>query len=350
MSRDLHSIKDLIKAHENDEVEFKRTFRWNHYTGKVEKVMHRNITRAISSFLNTDGGILIIGVDDDGKILGVKKDIVSYNKNNVQKGKDLFLTDIGEKIRRNIGVSANFQCKAVFKSINSKEILIINIKKSEQPYFHLKNEFYVRSQNATTKLSKEETYDYFKNKYNIDLQKTNLEYMFFTLLGYLRLLKNVMQEKIEFYFSLLIVSITYYFIWYLYLFINYNSSITLFPFQFILITLFLSCLSIDLLREYRNSKKNEKTKQNTFTNYIPKINKRIVIIGFICFGVFFVLSFISLLILLPIIKSNLFELIIFLSEIVLILIFFIIFYRYFKKFPEFNSSLLEVHDKKELRN
>ena len=169
MTTDNPSIKDLIKAQENEEVEFKLCFRWNPHTRKVDKNIHKSITRVISSFLNSNGGMLIIGVDDTSKIFGVERDINSYNQNNYQKGKDLFLTDIGEKIRKNINVTANFHCKTIFKSINSKEILIINVTKSEQPYFHLKNEFYIRSQNATTKLSKEETYNYFKSKYNVDL-------------------------------------------------------------------------------------------------------------------------------------------------------------------------------------
>jgi len=330
MSRDLHSIDDIIKTHENEGVEYKRSFRWNHYTGKVDKFMHRKITRAISSFLNTEGGILVIGVDDDRKIIGVEKDILSYNKNNIQKGKDLFLTDIGEKIRKNISASANLLCRPVFKSINNKEIVIINIKKSAQPFFHSKKDFYIRNQNATIKLSKEETYDFFKYKFNIELSKKSLEYLFFTLLGYLRLLKNLMEERIQFYFALIMLSIIYYFIWYINLFIDYYSSIIYFPFQFLLISYFLLGLSIDLLRNYRNSKINEKTKQKRFTNYIPEINKWMVIIGFICFGVFFALYFIGYYILiLPII--NFIKSIIYLSQFVLISIYYIVLSKYAKK-------------------
>lgn len=340
MFRDISSIKDLINAHESDKVEFKQSFRWSHYTGKIDKSIPIKVTRVTSSFLNTDGGILIIGIEDDGKIIGVKKDIETYNKN-VQKGKDLFLTDIGEKIRKNISVSANFHCKLSFKTIESKEILIINIKKSIQPYFHLKNEFYIRSQNATTKLSKEETYDYFKHKFNIELSKKNLEYLFFTLLGYLRLLKNVILEKIGFYFALFLLSVSYYFIWYISLFIDYTSSIRFFPFQFILITLFLLGLTIDLSRIYRKLKKSEETTQKTFKNYIPQVNKRIMIIVLISFVVFSALSFISFLIVFPIITSNLIEAIIYFSQYVLILTSFIILYRNIRKFPDFNTNLLD---------
>jgi len=53
------------------------------------------------------GETLIIGVKDDGTIVGVESDIRSYHTTNFTKGKDLFLTDIGEKIRQNIGIKVS---------------------------------------------------------------------------------------------------------------------------------------------------------------------------------------------------------------------------------------------------
>jgi len=344
LSRDLPSIKNLIEAHENDEIEFKRAFRWNIITGKVEKAMHKNITRVISSLLNTNGGKIIIGVDDDCSILGVEEDIISYNQNDYQKGKDLLLTDLGEKIRKNIGVTANFNCKATFKSIDGHEILIISVSKSDAPYFHLKNEFYVRSQNATIKLSKEETFEYFKNRFNSIISKTNLEYIFFTILGYLRLFKNLMQEKLEYYLSLLIILIVYFFLWYINLFLDYSSSIRFFPFQFVLLTLFLLRIFIDILKEYKNSNSQQKSKQYLFIKYIPEIKLWLVITIFICFSLSFTLSFLSILVLFPLFKSNFWELIIFLFQILSILIIFLLMYRDIKKFPIFSSDLVRIKD------
>jgi len=344
MFRDLPSIKDLIKAHENDEVEFKRAFRWNHYNGKVEKSMHRNITRVLSSFLNSNGGKLVIGVDDDGNILGIENDINSYNQNDYQKGKDLFLTDIGEKIRKNIGATANFNCKATFKSIEGHEILIISVTKSDSPYFHLKEEFYIRSQNATIKLSKEETFDYFKNRFSSTISKTNLEYIFFTILGYLRLFKNIILEKLEYYLSLLIILVVFYFFWYVNLFLDYSSSIRFFPFQFIVLALITLKLFIDLQKKRKNSNFEKKAKQNSFIKYIPEIKLWLVIMTLICFGLTFVLSFFSIIILLPLIKSNFWEMVMFVFQILMNIILYILTYREIKNFPKFQTRFLNIEN------
>ena len=58
---ELQRIKDLVKQGESDQVEFKR------------KVKHpEKIVREMVAFANTKGGHLLIGVDDNGSVPGVK--------------------------------------------------------------------------------------------------------------------------------------------------------------------------------------------------------------------------------------------------------------------------------------
>jgi len=67
-----YSEKDLlylIQHHENKFVEFK------------EGINNPNITRVMCSFFTTKGGILFIGVDDDGIIVGLL--IPSLNSTNL---------------------------------------------------------------------------------------------------------------------------------------------------------------------------------------------------------------------------------------------------------------------------
>ena len=57
-------VKSLIRSGESDRVEFKSTLRWNLKTDRAEKVIEKSWLRSIVAFLNTDGGILLIGVAD----------------------------------------------------------------------------------------------------------------------------------------------------------------------------------------------------------------------------------------------------------------------------------------------
>ena len=105
--------------------------------------------------------------------------------------------------------------------------------------------------------------------------------------------------------------------------------------------LILLGLTIDLSKIYRKLKKSEETAQKIFKNYIPQVNKRIMITVLISFVVFSALSFISFLIVFPIIISNLFESIIYSSQFVFILTSFIILYRNIKSFPDFKTKFLD---------
>ena len=68
------STKELINIGENDLVEFKSSLRWNLYTRKKDKAMETAVTKTLAGFINSEGGMLLIGVADDGKILGLKSD------------------------------------------------------------------------------------------------------------------------------------------------------------------------------------------------------------------------------------------------------------------------------------
>ncbi len=53
------TLGQLIKQGEGQTVEFKREFT-------------TDVGKEIVAFANTDGGVIIIGVDDDGRIVGVE--------------------------------------------------------------------------------------------------------------------------------------------------------------------------------------------------------------------------------------------------------------------------------------
>ncbi len=60
------AITDVIAAGESSSVEFKSTSRINLFTGERDDKIELAIARTVAGFLNGDGGILVIGVDDNG--------------------------------------------------------------------------------------------------------------------------------------------------------------------------------------------------------------------------------------------------------------------------------------------
>lgn len=74
------SIKSIIKNGENENVEFKKSFRYDYRIGHLEKSIEDIVMRSVAGFLNMKGGILIIGVDMDGHINGLTDDYFSLGR------------------------------------------------------------------------------------------------------------------------------------------------------------------------------------------------------------------------------------------------------------------------------
>lgn len=63
--------KDLIDKGESGRLEFKSTLMTNLQTGEIDKRMEKAVLKTITAFLNTDGGTLLVGVEDNGNIMGI---------------------------------------------------------------------------------------------------------------------------------------------------------------------------------------------------------------------------------------------------------------------------------------
>ena len=68
------STKEIIESGENEHIEFKSTLRWNLKANKKDPKITHAILKTIAAFLNTDGGTLIVGVSDNGEVLGLDQD------------------------------------------------------------------------------------------------------------------------------------------------------------------------------------------------------------------------------------------------------------------------------------
>ena len=64
----------LIGLGESDTLEFKSTLRTNLKTGEKDKRMEKAVLKTLTAFLNTEGGTLLIGVTDDGDIIGIDEE------------------------------------------------------------------------------------------------------------------------------------------------------------------------------------------------------------------------------------------------------------------------------------
>lgn len=158
-NRQKEDIQRLIRDGESNRLEFKSTLRTNLETGETDKRMEKAVLKTIVAFLNTDGGNLLIGVDDDGDMIGA--DIQSF-ENKDKMG--LHLTNL---IASKIGNS--FLPFITFNLIDFDDKVVIRVKcdPCPMPVFYKDGKieiFYVRSGPRTEELTGMTLISYIKNR------------------------------------------------------------------------------------------------------------------------------------------------------------------------------------------
>ena len=154
-------LSDLISMGEGMGLEFKSTLQWDVVQGKQNKGLRDATVKTIVAFLNTEGGTLLIGVEDSGAIFGLERDL-----NIVGGSQDRFLQLLNSLVADRIGVQHTPHVVARLDAVDGKPICIVDISKSTSEAFMSGasgSEFYVRVGNTTRKLDSEGTLVYRHN-------------------------------------------------------------------------------------------------------------------------------------------------------------------------------------------
>ncbi|MEN8129905.1 MAG: ATP-binding protein [Pseudomonadota bacterium] len=150
-------IEKLIGAGEGKSVEFKSTLRWNIKAQKNDDAITHASIKTIAAFLNTNGGKLFIGVDDDGKALGLSLDGF--------QNEDKFMLHLMNVVKQQLGPHSASYVEPLIHIAQGQTICEVNCQKKPEPVF-LKNkknpdgEFFTRTGPSTTKLGAEEMMKY----------------------------------------------------------------------------------------------------------------------------------------------------------------------------------------------
>lgn len=170
-------LQKLIKEGESESVEFKqRAFiSTQELVGNPEienvrdivKLTELSIVKAIAGMMNTGGGILLIGIKDDGKVFGIEKDLVAIKTKNDPDG---FNQRLSRLVEVYLGLVNIRFLKTRFVMLDGHMVCLIKIEKAYWPVF-LKNkyekkdkdgnpieqiEFFMRGPAVTRKLNPEE--------------------------------------------------------------------------------------------------------------------------------------------------------------------------------------------------
>jgi len=164
------SIEEVISKGEGLGVEFKSSLRYDFTRGTANIKLEQAVMKTIAAFSNNEGGTLLIGVNDDGEILGLDNDYTLLKGN-----RDEFELHVRNLINQNFGkIFASNNLELTFPTSNELELCQIEVKRGINPIYltildknGVRNEkFYIRSGNSSQELSVSEIAAYVHARFN----------------------------------------------------------------------------------------------------------------------------------------------------------------------------------------
>ena len=132
MERELaEDLPSLIKSNENERLEFKSSIRWDFRQQRANKSLESIIAKSIAGLANHKGGNLLIGIDDDGLVLGLGMDYQTLK----HKNRDGFERCIMDIIKKSLGGEVCSLVHCVFYEIKGKDICRIFVEQSKTPIY-----------------------------------------------------------------------------------------------------------------------------------------------------------------------------------------------------------------------
>lgn len=141
-------ILALIAQGESERLEFKSTLRQNLAVGKAGKEIELATLKTLAAFMNTDGGVLLIGVNDAGKVTGLGPDGFEND--------DHALLHFTALMQQHLGIECAAYLEFSIRQVSDRKLLLVRCAPSPEPVF-LRNgkdeNFYVRVGPSSRKLS-----------------------------------------------------------------------------------------------------------------------------------------------------------------------------------------------------
>lgn len=171
-------VAELIRRGESDRLEFKSTARWNLHTSARDERMEMVIAKAVAGFLNTEGGTLLIGVNDAGEVVGLANDFAVVKAPDPDRF-ELWLRDfLASTLGQNAAATPVIDFSPVTVDGASTFVCRVTCPSSPRPVFLRpakgagQSELWVRTGNSTRQLKVDEAVDYVMLRWPLGIGRT----------------------------------------------------------------------------------------------------------------------------------------------------------------------------------
>lgn len=155
-------VDDLIALGEGITLEFKSSLQWDMVQNKQNTGLRSSILKTVAAFLNSDGGTLVIGVEDQGTVCGIQADLRLLGGSS-----DKFAQLVSSLIFEYLGAGVTPNVRLRFETVADRAVCVVDVERSAEPVFaktEKGREFYVRVGNTTRALDAEETLRYIESR------------------------------------------------------------------------------------------------------------------------------------------------------------------------------------------
>ena len=155
------SARELAALGESPILEYKSSLRWDFRETQVNKALQKVIAKTVAGFLNTEGGTLLIGVADNGSIVGIENDLKTLSTPDA----DTFEQTFRNVLTDHLGPEYSHLVTSAYEVVDSMTVTRVAVEQSPKPVFPKDKgttEFFVRIGNTTKPLDHEAMHDYIK--------------------------------------------------------------------------------------------------------------------------------------------------------------------------------------------
>lgn len=132
----------------------------------IRNELARSVTKTVAAFLNSNGGTLLIGVDDSGEIVGIEADFTELTK---RQNVDGWLQRLKDHLAKALGREVLSQVYISLVARDNKTVAVLTCSRRDRETWHVGKDnregevFYYRSLNTTEELKGSALVDYIRN-------------------------------------------------------------------------------------------------------------------------------------------------------------------------------------------
>jgi len=160
-------IGQLLARKEDKHLEFKSTLRWDLQKSEKSRLVESASIKTVAAFLNSEfGGTLVIGVADEGSIVGLRRDFATLRREGKDDA-DLFLLHLNQLVENAVGLAAAANVTTTIHHVDGHDVCRVHVDPSGHPVeaevtvadkqgqFDKKRVFYIRLNNGTRAIEDE---------------------------------------------------------------------------------------------------------------------------------------------------------------------------------------------------